>query len=281
MNELDAFRPVTRTEPCIICGKPNWCRRSGSGAHECHRVSEPAMNGYTRVATTPAGFAVYRRPQDRHAQKGHTSAANTKRPRVFDSAKDAAESFARWKKGSVEKIYRWSDKWCRARIRVSGGKIFCEITRDGAGWVLRGPPKPRPLYRVKELPPDGIVVVCEGEKACDAGWSIGLPCVTSGAADSARSADWTGLRGREVVVLPDRDTAGTRYAVEVALQLKALDPVASVKIVGLPGLGESEDLDDFINDHRDSRETEDIKAEITALIASTPQYELPQEPCPS
>jgi putative DNA primase/helicase len=278
MSAPDAFRPVTRTEPCIICGKGRWCRRSASGAHECHRIDEPAVNGYERVAKTPAGYAVYRSPEDRQSPSGRTSAASTKRPRIFDSPAAAATSFARWKGGTVEKIYGWSDDWCRARIRLPDGKTFCEITRSGAGWVLRGPPKPRPPYRVGELPSDGITGVCEGEKASDAGWSIGLPCVTSGAADSARSADWTSLRGREVVILPDHDAPGARFAFEVARQLKTLDPAASVKIVELPGLNEAEDLHDFINGHRDSREADDIKAEITALIASTPEYELPNEP---
>ncbi|MFH1110133.1 MAG: AAA family ATPase [Planctomycetota bacterium] len=128
------------------------------------------------------------------------------------------------------------------------------------------------------MPPEGVVVVCEGEKACDAGWSVGLPCVTSGAADSARSADWTSLRGRDVVILPDHDEPGAQYAEEVARQLKSLEPAASVKIVELPGLNEAEDLHDFINEHRDSRRADEIKAEIVALIASTPVYDAPNVP---
>ena len=278
MNGPDAFRPVTRDDPCLICDHGDWCRRTADGAHECHRINEAAVNGYGRVATTPAGYTVYRRPEDRPSPSGRTSAASAKRPRIFDSAEAAAKSFARWKGGSVEKVYRWSNNWFRARIRVPDGKTFCEITRDGTGWVLRGPAKPRPLYRVGQLPSDGIIVVCEGEKACDAGWSIGLPCVTSGAADSARSADWTSLRGRDVIILPDHDEPGARYALEVARQLKALELAASVKIVKLQGLDEAEDLYDFINEHRDSREADDIKAEIMALIAGTPEYEVPNDP---
>ncbi len=278
MNEPHSFRPVDPREPCIICGKGDWCRRTADGAHECHRVDEPEVNGFTRLAKTPSGFAVYRRPQDQQSTSGRTSAAIAKRPRIFDSPEAAAESFARWKGGSVERVYRWSDDWCRARIRLPDGKTFCEITLSGTGWALRGPPKPHPLYRVGELPPDGIIVVCEGEKPCDAGWSIGLPCVTSGAAVSARSADWTSLRGRDVVILPDHDEPGEQYAKEVAKQLKSLNPAGSVKIVELPRLGEAEDLHDFINEDRDSREADETKAEIMALIARTPEYEPPNEP---
>jgi putative DNA primase/helicase len=278
MSGPDGFRPVTRAEPCEICGKPDWCRRTTDGAHECHRVNDVSVNGYVRIAQTPAGFAVYRRPEDRPSPKCRVSATTPKRRRIYDCPEAAAESLARWKGGSVERVYRWSDDWCRGRIRQPNGKTFCEITRDGAGWVLRGPPKPRLLYRIGELPSVGIIVVCEGEKPCDAGWSIGLPCVTSGASDSARSADWTKLDGREVAILPDHDEPGARYADDVARQLKALDPAAIVRIVELPGLDAAEDLHDFINEHRDSRTADEIKAEIMALIASTPQYQIPDEP---
>ncbi len=133
------FRPVTRTAPCIICGKGDWCRCTPDGAHECHRIDEPAVNGYERIAKTPAGFAVYRRPEDQRAPRASETAGSAKRQRVFVSPEAAAESFAAWKGGAVEKIYRWSDHWCRGRIRLRDGKTFCEITQSGAGWVLRGP----------------------------------------------------------------------------------------------------------------------------------------------
>lgn len=69
MSAPEAFRSVSRDKPCAICAKPDWCRRSSDGAHECHRISEPSINGLARIATTPKGFAVYRaseapRPED-------------------------------------------------------------------------------------------------------------------------------------------------------------------------------------------------------------------------
>jgi hypothetical protein len=67
MSGPDPFRRVTRTKPCVICGKPDWCRRTADGAHECHRIDETAVDGYTRISKTPAGFAVYRHVQDRRA----------------------------------------------------------------------------------------------------------------------------------------------------------------------------------------------------------------------
>lgn len=177
-----------------------------------------------------------------------------------------------WKRGTVEAIYEWNPDWHRARIRLPVGKTFCEITRFDHKWVLRGPPRPHPLYREAALPCEGVVAVCEGEKACDAGWSIGLPCVTSGAANSAGLAAWSTLRGRDVIILPDRDAPGQRYAAEVAELLTALTPPANVKVVVLPELGDGDDLYDFVNEYRDSRDGDDIRTEILALAAATPQW---------
>jgi len=64
MSASSAFLPVSRHEPCLICGKGDWCRRTADGAQECHRIDEASVNGFERVAKTPAGFAVYRRAQD-------------------------------------------------------------------------------------------------------------------------------------------------------------------------------------------------------------------------
>ncbi len=75
MSGPDTFRPVTRTEPCVICGKENWCRRTADGAQECHRIDEPEVNGYERIASTPAGFTVYRRSGDRQADNSKRSSS--------------------------------------------------------------------------------------------------------------------------------------------------------------------------------------------------------------
>lgn len=281
MSAPEAFRPVSRDEPCAICGKVDWCRRTADGAHECHRTTAPAVDEFRLIATTPAGYGVYRRPEDRQRQGARGTDGHARRPRVFDSPRAAANDFAAWKKGIVEHLYRWTDDWYRARIRLPHGKAFCEVTRTATGWVLRGPCKPRQLYRVSELPPEGVVAVCEGEKASDAAWSIGVPCVTSGAADSAKLADWTPLRGREVAVFPDRDVAGARYATDVAHQLWTLNPPALVKIVELPGLEESEDFHDFVEKHKPTHSPDQAREMVIELISKTSKSKMPTVPTSS
>lgn len=110
MSASSDFRPVTSAEPCTICGKPDWCRRTASGAHECHRIHEAAVNGFRRIARTPAGYTVYRHLEDPQPTSRRMPAPNDKLPRIFESPKAATEGFARWKKGTVERVYRWSVK---------------------------------------------------------------------------------------------------------------------------------------------------------------------------
>ncbi len=66
------FVPVTHDEPCAICGKPDWCRRSADGAHECKRIHEAEVSGYKRLITTPGGHAVYRRTERRRVGVSRT-----------------------------------------------------------------------------------------------------------------------------------------------------------------------------------------------------------------
>jgi len=94
-------------------------------------------------------------------------------------------------------------------------------------WRWESWPEKRPLYGLQRLAqaPDAPVVVVEWEKAADAAASLlaGFVAVTSpNGSKSGAKADWSPLKGRRVVVLPDADEPGANYAVEVAgLCLKA------------------------------------------------------------
>ena len=108
-------------------------------------------------------------------------------------------------------------------------KLIRPMRRDASGRYELGEPTPGPhgklLYRLHEIAaarPDDTVVVCEGEKAVDALVRLQVVATTSGGAGSASAADWTPLRGRQILVWPDFDEAGARYADEVALRLSGI-----------------------------------------------------------
>jgi len=140
------------------------------------------------------------------------------------------------------------------------------IARRGDGWTLEGMDAPRCLYRLEELiNTTGRVYVTEGEKTCEAARSLGLTATTSaGGANAAAKANWSPLAGREAVILPDAGAPGRTYAKAVTDILHRLFPTAQVRVVELPGLGEGEDIVEFIANH-DSTDDDSLRERVNNL----------------
>lgn len=154
-----------------------------------------------------------------------------------------------------------------------GGKRILPASRVGSRWLRKGMPSPRPLLhlqRLVALPPGARVYVVEGEKAADSAATIGLVATTSAhGSDSAHQSDWSCLRDKEVVVLPDNDAAGDGYAgAVVALAFRA--GAESVRTVRLPNLPAGGDIADFIEARRAAgKEGEQMREELEALVDET------------
>ena len=141
-----------------------------------------------------------------------------------------------------------------ARWNTPDGKEFRPLTLAEKGnWQQKGISNPKPLYNLPALleRPYTPVLVVEGEKTSDAASHLfpsHVATTSMGGAKSPHLSDWNPLRGREVVVWPDNDSDGQRYALEVAaLVLKA--GASSARIVQLPeGLPPRWDLADPIPD---------------------------------
>jgi putative DNA primase/helicase len=100
-------------------------------------------------------------------------------------------------------------------------------------WRWKAVPEPRPLYGLDQLAKhsDASVVICEGEKSADAAARVisNSVCITSpGGVQSARKADWSALQGRRVLIWPDADEPGAKYAAELARILHGLDCEVSI-----------------------------------------------------
>ena len=124
-----------------------------------------------------------------------------------------------------------------------GDKQFRPLTlwRDADGkseWCWESWPVERPLYGLRELAerPSAAVVVSEGEKSADAARPL-LPhfvVVTSpGGSESANKVDWSQLHDREVIIWPDADSPGHKYAQTVTKCLAAVG-AKSVAVVSPP-----------------------------------------------
>lgn len=143
-------------------------------------------------------------------------------------------------------------------IHKKGGAWF--IGEGDGKWALRGKPQS-----------DSTNCIFEGAKCADAAGGIGLTSINSamGASNAAKS-DWTPLAGAEIAIFPDNDTAGEKYAADVARILTNLAPPARVRIVRLPNLPASGDIADWI-EARDAIEPEALKAEIERMMADAPE----------
>ncbi len=102
-------------------------------------------------------------------------------------------------------------------------------------------PGSRPLFGLSAIfsaDPAIEIIITEGEPAADAVASMGSMATTSsGGAASPDRTDWSPLAGRDVLVWPDNDEAGQRYARSVTALLGALSPAPRVRWVDVAQLG--------------------------------------------
>lgn len=129
-------------------------------------------------------------------------------------------------------------------------KSFWQERWDGNGWddsknCMDG--VERVLYNLTELfESDGPVLFVEGEKDVHAAARLGYVATTTpqGAGKAAKVLDWSALRGREVLIIPDNDEPGRRHAKQVEEILTGV--AAKVSILELPNLGDGGDLSDWV-----------------------------------
>lgn len=247
-------------------------RRAGSGwvalcpAHEDRRASFSVAQGqngkvlvkcHAGCSTEAILNALKLRKSDLFADEAmrpgqpkkprQTLPAAPKAPRrQFRTAEEAFEDLVKWKgrcsgrwayqdtKGNlVGVVLRWD---------TPEGKDLRPISRIGDHWEMAAMPNPRPLYRLPDILREPRVLVVEGEKAAEAGWSLGFPTTTSSnGSQSANQTDWTPLLGKEVIILPDNDPPGMTYA-RAVIKLLGGGPV----VLQLPNLPDGGDLVDWM-----------------------------------
>ena len=135
----------------------------------------------------------------------------------------------------------------------------------------------KPLYNLHLLAkePDKTVFIVEGEKCADALTKLGLLATTSGAAQSAKDANWQILTGREVTLWPDNDEAGLQYVKDVTAKLTSLNATIKqidISLLNLPAKG---DCVDWLVQFKASHGHDATKADIEALQHKTDPIETP------
>jgi hypothetical protein len=159
------------------------------------------------------------------------------------------------------------------------GKKIRQASKQGDGWACCAMSSPRPLYQLPLLATAETVVIVEGEKCADVATSLGYVATTSaGGSQASSKSDWSPLAGKLVVIFPDNDEPGRKYALGVASILHRANPNTVVKIVDLPGLADKEDLADWVAQFKGEYSTEALREELGRLIETAPIHEEPAEP---
>lgn len=129
------------------------------------------------------------------------------------------------------------------RFDHAGGKevlphTYCGNAETGAtAWRWKSWDPPRPIYRLDQpaARPDDPVILAEGEKAADAAARL-LPdhvaVAVPGGSNAADKANWQPLGGRLVVIWPDRDGPGWKFAADAVRLLKLVK--AKIRVVVPP-----------------------------------------------
>jgi len=123
---------------------------------------------------------------------------------------------------------------------ADGGKtVVCWSWRTPGQWEPKKPAKPWPLYGLDRLATDpaGLVMIAEGEKAADAASRLlpGIGVTTLNGSASARDADLEPLTGRDLILLPDADDPGRKYALDLIERLE--DKARSLRIMDVWSMG--------------------------------------------
>jgi len=129
-------------------------------------------------------------------------------------------------------------------------KDFRQRRPDGhGGWLWNMDDVRRVPYRLPELPEQARVFIAEGEKDCDALWTLGLAATTNAAGAGKWTEEHTAALVAaavlEVIELPDNDAPGEKHAHAVAASCHAAG--LRVKILRLPGLPPKGDVSDWLD----------------------------------
>ena len=271
---MSDWQEVTRAAPCIVCGKPDWCGRTADdSAIRCMRSSDPP-DGYRFHRTNPGdGGTTFLREDQTLAAATKRTEGGKPAQRQFDSPDAAVEALERTLgKASAKWTYHDANgepvgmviRWNLA----NGTKEIRPVSRAGPGWQITSMPEPRPLYGLSELADADPVFVTEGEPAADALRELGLVATTSfGGSQAAGKTDWAPLGGKQVVLLPDNDASGERYAADVFRLLNELEPRPVIKAIALQYLPAKGDAVQYVEARRKaSLDDDQIRAELLKTV---------------
>jgi hypothetical protein len=136
-----------------------------------------------------------------------------------------------------------------ARYHRDGSKRYAWRLPDGTRGLGGRRVADLPLYGTELLRgwTDGLLYVCEGEKAADAGRRLGLQVLGTvcGASSCPSDGVLRVLAGRDVAVCPDLDRPGLAHAERLVSGLRRIGAARVRTLPPWPGMGQGYDLADY------------------------------------
>jgi len=154
-------------------------------------------------------------------------------------------------------------------------KSFRQRRPNGrGGWIWNLKDTEKVIYRlpkvVEAVARGETIYVVEGEKDTHTLEGLGLTATcNAGGACAWQKCCSKWLKGADVIIVPDNDTAGGKHAEKVAASLSGV--AASVKVLVLPGLPEKGDVTDWLA-------AGGTKDRLLDLAAACPEWEPEAEP---
>lgn len=253
VNSQDRF---SKSSPCPICqGHPGLPKGKGVRCvgywMEGHQAVICTRHGSDTAIETETGTG-WVHPVGEGSTRPHGSTSSGKAgwrsTQDFGAWLKEKES---WDAGGLWYYHDKNGKEVMAVLRFNtqeGGKQFIPMYKLAAGmprdglkpgveagqWICGDPPGSHdksalPLYNLPAIlaaPKNCPVFVVEGEKAADSIIGLGsskdavVATTSAHGAKSPQRTDWSPLKGRQVVLVPDNDSAGEKYVAAVARLIK-------------------------------------------------------------
>lgn len=182
-------------------------------------------------------------------------------------------------RGRPEKVYRYEDEASVVLFEVCRypGKKFKQRRKVGGSWVYKLGDVRRVLYRLPQIieavAVGETIYVCEGEKDVESLEAAGAVATCNPGGAGKWSDDYSNvLRGTPVVIVADRDLAGSKHARHVAQALTGV--ASSVRVVeALTGKDASDHLaaGHSLDEFRDMRRARSGTVDGASFILDAPR----------
>jgi len=199
IHDNSKLTPVSKTNPCPHCGKPDWCYFVGAYS-VCNREQPPATGWQATDKADKDGKLFYELTPEKKAIRPKAT-----RQWVYkDRAVNPRIQVTRIDGGEGGKPDRSQKNW--------NSRTGCwdkEVKRTARENI--------PVYRYAEvrkaIANQELIFIAEGESCVDLLWDLGIAATCNiGGAKKWRESDTNDLEGAKVVIAPDRDKKGIEHA---------------------------------------------------------------------